>query len=315
MPFVNVPTSEEYNRAAKSVFFAGWNELFHLIADFVRFYDGEEPETAAWLEERSRYYRHATAEVEKVCTLACQASELALKAKICEVSPYLLLLGSEVKFKASSPNVDFKDQRTLDATDLVVTVNSVCAKTLSTRFAERFNELRTWRNQIMHQGTAAVALDPKDIAGAMAEQYSELWPERKFVQEWTAYLSTTRSSFFHDHKWSTPHMELIEMFDAFFQTLEDRHIRGLTHLKEKNTRRYLCHHCLYFGSIDNSGLSPSELMSSYLENPTTLRCLVCDETYDVIREKCVEEECKGNVISATGDYEGLCHTCGSEQSE
>jgi hypothetical protein len=313
VPFVNVPTAEEYNRAAKSAFFAGWNELFHLIADFEHFFQDEKPNTPKWRSERARYYSHSTAEIEKVCLLASQASELALKAKICEVSPYLLLLGSDVKFKVAVSDVDFKDLRTLDAVDLVLTVNSVSTAKLTPQFADRFNELRTWRNKIMHQGTASVALDPKEIACSMAEQYAELWPEGRFVNEWAAYLSTTRSSFFHDHKWSTPHMELAEMFDVFFKTLETGNIASLTGIKPKNKRRYLCHECQYRGSIDHSGLDPSELLTCYLETPDSLRCLICEDVFSVHRNDCVEDNCKGNVISAAGDYEGMCHTCGGDQ--
>lgn len=313
MPIVNVPTAEQYSRAAKSAFFAGWNELFHLIADFERFFEDAAHGSPDWLDQRRQYYAHAKAEVETVCTLACQAAELALKAKICEVSPFLLLLGSDIKFKASITQVDFTDLRTIDAVDLIQTVNAVCSQQLSPQFAAKFDQFRQWRNKIMHQGTTAVALDPMDVARAMADQYAELWPQRDLIAEWLSYLSRTRSSFFHDHKWSTPHMELVEMYDAFFNTLADRQVTRVTGLQEKNTRRYVCHECVYAGSLDNSGFSQSEFMTCYLEDKSTLRCMACTGQFAVVRHDCHNDTCKGNVICASGLYEGMCHTCSGAQ--
>ena len=54
-------------------------------------------------------------------------NELALKAKICAVSPYLLLLRSEPKFSAKVRDIDFSEFRTLDAVDLppVIVGNSI----------------------------------------------------------------------------------------------------------------------------------------------------------------------------------------------
>lgn len=240
----NIPTFEELDSAAKSAFFTGWNELLHLISDFVRFYEDAEPQSELWLSERQRYYHNCAAELGQICTWAGQANELALKARICRASPDLLLLGHDTKFRTKGSLADFADQRTIDAVDLIQTVNAVSDVQFTTTFSERFNTLRHWRNKVMHQGKTNIAFDPDDMARLLADQYAELWPERLFFRDWMTHISQTRHSFFHDRKWSTPHMELIEMYDVCLETLGGTQIKAVTGLKAKNTRRYVCHELL-----------------------------------------------------------------------
>ena len=85
----NIPESSDFDRAAKASFFSAWNELMHTLADFDRaFHPGEDPESD-WAEEREEYFEHCQAEFEKIISQAAQANELALKSRLCEVSPFL----------------------------------------------------------------------------------------------------------------------------------------------------------------------------------------------------------------------------------
>ncbi|KQW77851.1 hypothetical protein [Ensifer sp. Root127] len=302
----NIPSPEKYERAAKNVFFAGWNDLLHLITDFERFRSDESHIADDWAAERERYYQHCHVELEKICFWACQANELALKAMICEVSPFLLLLGTETRFKASKPEIDFSDLHTVDAVDLPNIVNAVSNRSLSAKYVERYGLLRRWRNKITHQGTADTAFTPADMVALMSEQYGELWPEKRFVADWMRYLSGTRLSYFHDGKWSTPSMELCEMLDTFFATLTSGQLKTLTG-RAKGARRYVCHRCFWDGSLGRA-YDLSEFRTAYVEKDS-LYCLVCEETYPVRRADC-GSGCQGNVISAAEEFDGLCHTCG-----
>ncbi|WP_107677988.1 hypothetical protein [Agrobacterium sp. LAD9] len=310
MAITNIPTADHFEQAAKTAFFAGWNDLLHLISDFEHHRERDYSAVDDWEIERKRYYDHCKVELEKICSWAGQATELALKSKICAVSPYLLLLGTDPRFKASGGDIDFTDLRTLDATDLVTTVNSVCPKAMSPQFTERFNRLRQWRNKIVHQGTSNAIFQPKQMAELLANQYAELWPEKQFLSDWMAYISGTRFSFFHDGDWSTPHMELAEMLDCFYETLGSGQIEALTGRK-KGARRYVCHECYYEGSLGRGAVSESEFRTAFLISQTKLRCLLCHDDYTVERRMC--RSCEGDVISTSDDFGGNCHTCGATQ--
>jgi hypothetical protein len=298
---VNTPTPAQLDDAAKTAFFAGWNELMHLIADFET-YHNLEPKQAH--EERQEYYEHCSADLEKVLVWASHANELALKAIICAESPYLLLLGTDTRFKATGADIDFTELRTIDAVDLPTTVNAVSPSSLSPQFISQYSQLRTARNKHTHQGTAGTAFAPEDLIDLMAFQYAELWPGGRFLADWMSYVSRTRFSYFHDGKWSTPHMEIAETFATFCGHLKDGQTKALLGVSKK-TRRYVCHHCYYEGSLGRSGAHVSEFYTAYLKAKTSLYCMLCEETYEVDRENCSDVNCPGNVISGEG-----CHTCG-----
>lgn len=87
MAIINIPTANHFEQAAKTAFFAGWNDLLHLISDFELHREREPDAAEDWDDERKRYYAHCKVELEKVCSWAGQATELALKAKICARAP------------------------------------------------------------------------------------------------------------------------------------------------------------------------------------------------------------------------------------
>lgn len=262
-------------------------------------------------DERKEYYCHCQAELETIYSLAAQANELALKSRICDVSPYLLIMGNEPKFKANNADIDFTDLHTIDAVDLPNIVNNICASKLPERFNKNYSTLRKLRNKIIHQGAAGVVFDPKKIVALLVEQYSDLWPQHTFVFDWIGYISSTRHSYFHDGKWATAELELREMLDTFFSQLTNGQIKALTgHSKTK--RRYTCHECYNNGSLENIGYHYSDFSTAYLTNDTSLHCLTCNETFAVQREDCNDEACKGNVISLSSVQMCGCHTCGEE---
>ncbi len=302
----NLPTAEQLDESAKTAFFAGWVDLMRMISDFENY---SQMSIAHQTAERAEYYRHCCAEIDKIYFWASQSNELALKAMIVKVSPYLLLLGVDNKLKGSVKDIDFTELRTLDAVDLLAVVSTATERQLAPEFRELFTAFRTRRNKIAHQGKADDRDDPLTLVALMARQYGTLWPDHRFLRDWFTYLSGTRHSYFHDGKWSTPHMQLYEILSPFFNHVRDGHMKALTGISRK-TRRYCCLKCYSDGSLDRMGALETEFRTAYLSDNSHLSCLLCEEAFEVSRIKCSSHSCKGNVI-ATGDWEGACHLCGS----
>jgi len=308
----NIPEPSDFDRAAKASFFSAWNELMHTLADFDMVFPLGEDSKDGWAEEREEYFEHCQAELEKIISQTAQANELALKSRICEVSPFLLILGTDPKFKITQDSIDFSELRTVDAVDLPGMVNSLCANKLSDSFNTRYSKVRKLRNRISHQGAAGSKISPVDLVSLLCEQYADLWPEKRFLKDWHEYLSSTRFSFFHDGKWSTAGMEMIEMLEVFFEKATSGQIKSLTGY-EKNKRRYACGNCYYNESIGNTGDGMENYRAAYLVSETVLRCQICGGESSVLREDCKSPDCKGNVIGDNAEDAGMCLTCGTLQ--
>jgi hypothetical protein len=82
---------------------------------------------------------------------------------------------------------------------------------------------------------------------------------------------------------------------------------------DKNTKRYLCHVCIY--NATTKGTLPGDLIdckTAFLgESKKSLHCVMCGGEFRVVRERC--PYCGGSVIADNGDdYVGECHVCGEQ---
>lgn len=305
----NVPTAQDLNKSALTAFFAAWHSLIQLFDDFNESFGLENPSFSDELEE---YYEHCQAELETIYALAAQASELALKARICEVSPFLLLLGQGASFGETDLDIDFSELRTIDAVDLPNAVNAICASKVSDQFKQRFTEIRKLRNKIAHLGGAGKNSAPRDVMRLLVEQYAELWPDARFLKNWIGYIGSRRYSFFHDGKWTSAEMEFADIQETCFSLLSKSEFKKLVGFP-KAQRRYICHGCIYTGGLGRHDMGNGDLTTAFLINDSTLQCQMCTETSEVVRKDCEEDDCKGNVISIGDPYPERCHTCGHDQ--
>jgi hypothetical protein len=88
-----------------------------------------------WFTDKEEFMARAQPDLQLAYTLIQQSQEIALKAKICAVSPFLLLLGSDVRTWPKH-DADFTQFRTLDASDLIKVANTVCSPGINCKFAE-----------------------------------------------------------------------------------------------------------------------------------------------------------------------------------
>jgi len=152
--------------------------------DFESVYPTDDDPTATeWTDEWKGYLDACQDELQSICTVVAQSNELALKAKICDVSPFLLLLGGEQRFGKSPKDINFSDFRTIDAVDLPGAVNTICSKPLSDKFIKTYHEIRSLRNKIAHLGQAQTPFHPDEMIKLLVFQYTELWKGRAWSHE------------------------------------------------------------------------------------------------------------------------------------
>ncbi len=267
-----------------------------------------------WADEWREYLEESQSDLQTTCSLLQQSMELALKARICAVSPYLLLLDTGMKLSTSHKEIDFSELKTLDAVDLPGAVNTLTDKPVSDEFVEKYTSLRSLRNKITHLGEASVTLDPEDILRQVISLYLMMWPGRKWLSDRLAFAAQTRQAWLHDGKYVSTHMLVLQEWPVdigLFTKSEFRKLFG----QPKSKRRYLCHSCVDAGDTRFAGLEKPECGTAYIgATGNVVNCIMCGATFAVERRSC--PDCEGNVIGANGDeWVGYCHSCGIDSNE
>lgn len=310
---VNLPTPQSLNETALRLYFSAWSSLITIRTDF----DAVFEPGIDWLQEWSEYLNGYQPELQAVCSVIQQSNELALKGKICAVSPYLLLLGSEPRFSAKVRDIDFSEFRTLDAVDLPAAVNSLCSPPLSDGYIGDYNQLRVLRNKFTHLGQAGQTIKPEDLLDLLIRQYIELWSERSWLADRANFASRTGAAFLHDGKYNSTASEVIDQLPLAFAQIGKSAFKELFGIS-KTTRRYLCHPCIREATTRFYEVNPNRSKTAFLKGTgrQTLHCLMCDKDYEVERRPCRVDGCKGDVISKDEYHEAdVCHTCGQVQEE
>ncbi|MER9694875.1 hypothetical protein NKJ16_23450 [Mesorhizobium sp. M0179] len=315
---VNVPTADALDDVALRLYFTAWSNLIKIIDEFEQVYDVkfDLDRDDSWEEERLGYLKACQPELQSTCAIIQQSNEIALKAMICRVSPFLLLLKSDPKFSIQNGDVDFSEFRTLDAVDLPLAVNSLCEEPLSDRFIQTYNLVRSLRNTIAHLGASTKKFRPEELIKILLFQYPQIWRSRLWLKDRVEFASQTRTSYFHDFKYTSPHMDVMHELPTTISMIGKADFKKLFG-EAKSKRRYLCHQCVDAANTRYADLDLDVCRTAHLiEDGKNIHCLMCGGTFPVVRRKCEVDGCKGDVISQDdSEYPECCHTCGKYRDD
>ena len=93
----NIPTPEELENISLRLHFSAWADVLSVITDFDAVFEPSSGNENTWAEEKESYVEACQPELQSICAIIQQSNEMALKARICAVNPYLLLLNTENK--------------------------------------------------------------------------------------------------------------------------------------------------------------------------------------------------------------------------
>lgn len=272
----------------------------------------DQEEVADWMgegdaeEAAADYWSKAQPALANAFGLIQQAMEMALKARIAAVSPYLLISRDPKDWPKGVDKgpVPFSEFRTLDAADLVKVHNSFAAVPLDDEFRSFWENVRRDRNKIMHS-VAAKTFEPAVLIRAVliaAEVlFSEQrWPSRLLEMEedgkFAAYGLTEDAQ-----------NNVMRQLDVAMRHLEPHERQRFFGFEKRNA--YICPKCYYAANRDWQDHFPklAQLVSQNV-GEIQLHCVLCDATVDVERVNCSDKDCKTNVT-----YEGLCLSCLQDQ--
>jgi len=252
------------------------------------------------------YWAAAQRPLSIAAAVAQQGTEFLLKARIADVSPFLLLAGDPPSWPAKCQTNDtpFSAFKTIAAVDLVRVHDTLATSRLPPTFVERFNGLREQRNAILHSIPQLKRFTTADILLDILESVDALIGPKKWNKIRLEYLYqhpeiVATGEYAEDvFVWQS-----VKVFELLKPSQLARHFNF-----DKDARRYICPLCER--SVEDAEIhARTAQLAPNLPSSTTVACAVCERTSSVSREDCKREGCKGNVMSS----DQLCLTCGQAQ--
>jgi len=304
---IDTPTPADFEATATSLLNLAWDTVSTLS------HHAEQSELEA-LDEcgevSDEYWEAAQKPLGNAQALVQQGIEFLLKARIAEVSPFLLLDRSVRDWPKDSALHDtrYAEFRTVDAQDLVRLFNTVRPERLDPTFVQKIEEQRKTRNAFIHSVDKSQRHHPQNLWRTVLDVSHHLIGPAKWIGIRRTYLESTPASiaFSSDEvivelAWES------EQLLAMLKPSEQAFYLGIA-LK---VRRYICYHCAL--DCRDSDIQP-RTAQLHPNSPasTSVFCFMCEQSQAVRRLPCTASGCKGNVIE---DHDSVCLTCFADQAD
>lgn len=312
---INVPEARDLNEMALRVYFESWARAVSLLSDFAEVYNmpfNEVDGAHVFQDEWHEYVLFARSETGAICATIQNSAELRLKSIICDTSPYLLLLNNNVHLKHSCVDIDFSDQRTLDATDLPRAVRSLTRFDLPDNYIQKYGDMRRLRNQVTHLGSYKRDVTPRRLIEVLSQQYVALWPDGRWLFRRVQYDGNSARNFFHDERYSSIQSNVMAELPRTMELLE-RDAFSKCFGVEKEKIKGFCPNCM---SARASKWDADGHATAYRTWANTVFCAMCERTFD---EKPTGETCGNCGADTLIEFLGctykerVCFDCGSGQ--
>ena len=297
----DIPTPEEFERTGISLLNLAWDVVSAL------FVHAENSELKKWDDDGTvtdEFWAAAQQPLGNAQALLHQGVEFLLKARIAEVSPFLLLDRAVRDWPKDSGtrNVKFAEFRTIDAQDLVRLFNTVRDSRLDEGFARRIEEQRKSRNTFIHSIGKSASHSPGGLWLAILDISHHLIGKHRWLGLRRQYLETSPASvaFSTDAVPVELAWEVRQLLEFLKPAPQEAYLGT-----SPKARFYICPTCAT--DCRDADFRPQTAQLRPNESSAkAVYCFVCGETHKVARKACVNTECKGNVIYKE---ERLCLVC------
>ncbi len=300
---LDVPTPDDFRNHGIDYLNIGWGTVLDIL---ISLEDAGDFETPEYLDEiRTNYWQAAERELATALSLIEQGAEFLLKGRICAISPWLLITRNPVEWPRGAHNsdVNFSAFRTIDAQDLTRVHDTFSSQHLHEEFGRAFDYLRQRRNSIIH----TVDRNMRFAANELIEQVLLVCEHLLDPQTWLKlrleFLQRDRHTAIYP---DGNEYRVAREFLAVVATLEPAKLKRFFDYN-KRQRSYLCPRCSIqdwdFGG-KTAQLRPNSPAS------VNVHCFACGKDYQVVRERCQNSECRGNVHD---EEDARCLTCSEYQ--
>lgn len=299
---IDIPTHDDFQTSGITFLNLAWDSVQEIL------FTVDESEIEQWDTDgdmSDEFWASAQKPLMTALALVQQATELLLKGKIADVSPYLLISGDPRNWPRGCDKSDtsYADFRTIDAQDLIRVYNAVANDRLEDTFISTYEDLRRTRNRIMHSVDKKFRTTPKEIIVTILEVVHHLVKPCCWIEKRRNYLENHPNAIAY---WSTDHVEGTIAREILFvaEMVVKSKFQQYFGVDLKK-RRYHCPDCNY--QCGDFSIQPQlAQLTPNSPSSTTLHCYLCGVDRTVNRKKCAVEGCKSNVIDAEEDFCLLC---------
>jgi hypothetical protein len=295
---IDVPQFSDFEGAGLSMLNLGWDAVAALYRDLENAQVDEWDDDGTVTEEYWDAAKHPTA---VALALVQQGIELLLKAKIAEVSPFLLLAGSPRDWPSGCDRSDtpFADFRSIESHELLRAHDAAAGRRLGDRFKQEFETLRRLRNVVLHGIDKRLRPSGGDVFRTVLEAAEELLEPRGWMRRRRHYLESSPAAVAYGGDIDLMFVpEAVTLLDLL-KPAEAKRYLGF----DKKARAYICPTCAR--ECSGAGLLPfTAQLRPNTPDSKTIYCFVCDTVITVQRMRCREADCKGNVLE-----EDVCLIC------
>jgi hypothetical protein len=315
--FTDIPTDKDYRNSAIECLIQAYDNIWSIDNSL----NNDTPREEIW-----DYHQIV---LRTGIVLIHQGVEGLMKAEVCKVSPLLLIdkKRSEWKTLPDSADESFSNAYTIAGDDLLRTFFAcITPGSVPRDFLAHYEEVRTKRNKIAH-GVSNDQLTPEYVLTLVLSSFTYLIGKDSF---WASVLEKFYQHPGHEH--DDFDLELEEMMqynrmDHLHLFLKEAELKS--HFSVDITARpYLCPDCTEKGEVTTKdGMTHPEskwaFLNPNLPDANNLSCIVCQMDFEVIREDCGYNGCKGNVKYLLEEADGstefkdiwVCLTCWHEEEK
>lgn len=291
MAIENIPKANDFFRMGLEHIFIGYEgilKFLHAIREF------ESYDNNLDLDELEDFWENARLSQLVYTGLIHEGFDHILKSKIVKISPFLIIKNDPASFKNKK---DFSEFLTHDSSSLPQILNTVSKEPLDQQFIVSFEKWRKVRNKIRHTYDSKLAIQSEEII-----KDTLLMMNLIHKKDWFSMRS--------DYSSSDPIMNLYAAtgisgrasslleFETLLEILKPADFLKLFKINKKQ-RFFLCYECV---SDDYTEKIPT----CYLKGQKLI-CLVCKTKSKIIKEKCLDPECKCDLLV---EEWGRCASCG-----
>jgi hypothetical protein len=268
--------------------------------------DLSQAEVESWDDDGSvtdDYWERAQRRLATAIALAQQGTELLLKARIADVSPYLLIAGSPREWPkgCDTKDVPFSSFRTIDAQDLLRAHDCIAKSRLPLSFRQNVERMRVLRNTVFHSVDKSRRFAADGVLIAVLESHESLVLGRTWTNTRKRHLDEAPGGWLRD---LTAEFIVAQELATAIKLLSPADCKRLLKI-EKKVRFYHCPGC----ANRDMDLTDHERIAQLRPNGPSSKavyCFACEASREVERRKCTN--CKGNVLDVELE---VCLSCGA----
>jgi hypothetical protein len=297
----NIPTPQDFFQESRNCLNLAWHMTMELLE--CDYWDEDwGVDTCDDEDVSDDILRKAQYVLRNALTLIQQAHELAIKGRISEISPFLLLVGSPSTWPSRCEiiDTDFGEFRTLNAVDLPKVHDAVHHAKLSNNVRQRYNQLRVLRNAAMHGVDKKNTLSPKDVLIYIIEASRDLLGVRNWFLGREQHLSDEDPVFARSGDYVMD--RLLDEFSWAQRSLGAHDCERLIGFKP-NSPSFCCPTCYHSSEV------AKRIDTANIDHDGRVKCFLCESLFEVVEEKCNWADCKGVLRISSGEYEGACIEC------